>query len=48
VPFFPDLAPGRYRVRAALTDPGLAAPLYAAEEVLIDYPLAITEKASAP
>jgi hypothetical protein len=48
VPFFPQLAPGRYRVRAVLTDPGLATPLYSAEEVLIDYPLAITEKAGTP
>lgn len=48
VPFFPDLAPGRYQVRVALTDPGLAAPLYAAEEVLIDYPPAIAEKPNEP
>ncbi|CAM3736998.1 hypothetical protein BOTU111922_03000 [Bordetella tumulicola] len=39
VPFFPpDLAPGRYRVRAVLTDPGLHDPIYAKEEIEIDYP----------
>ncbi|WP_256203139.1 hypothetical protein [Pseudomonas sp. ML96] len=48
VPFFPELAPGRYRVRVALTDPGLAAPLYTSEEVLIDYPPAIAEPTSTP
>ncbi|MDD0843399.1 XAC2610-related protein [Pseudomonas sp. Gutcm_11s] len=48
VPFFPALAPGRYRVRVVLTDPGLTAPVYAAEEVLIDYPPAIAEQASTP
>lgn len=44
VPFFPDLAPGRYRVRAALTDPSLSAPLYSDEDALIDYPPAIAEE----
>lgn len=48
VPFFPELAPGRYRVRVALTDPALAAPLYTAEEVTLDYPPAIAENTDTP
>lgn len=43
VPFFPKLAPGHYRVRVALTDPSLSAPLYSDDEVLIDYPPIIIE-----
>ncbi|MCX8999389.1 hypothetical protein NOF55_19975 [Rhizobiaceae bacterium BDR2-2] len=39
VPFFPPgLAPGRYTVRPVLTDPDLSGPLYAKEEIPIDYP----------
>ncbi|MEO4046655.1 hypothetical protein AAFN46_06125 [Pseudomonas sp. CAU 1711] len=44
VPFFPKLVPGRYRVRAVLTDAHLSAPIYSAQEVLVDYPPAIAEK----
>lgn len=37
VPFFPDLAPGRYRLAVVLTDPDLPAPVYS-NEIEVDYP----------
>lgn len=38
VPFFPDLAPGRYRLAVALTDPGsLAEPVYS-NQIEVDLP----------
>ncbi len=37
VPFFPDLAPGRYRLAVVLTDPGLQTPVYS-NEIEVDYP----------
>jgi len=37
VPFFPDLAPGRYRLAVVLTDPGLPEPVYS-NEIEVDYP----------
>lgn len=48
VPFFPQLPPGQYRVRAALTAPALTAPVFSDEEVLIDYPPQIAEKHRTP
>lgn len=44
VPFFPPaLAPGRYRIHVAFTDPSLPAPLFTEDEDAIDYPPAIAE-----
>lgn len=37
VPFFPDLAPGRYRLAVVLTDPSLNAPVYS-NQIEVDYP----------
>lgn len=37
VPFFPGLAPGRYRLAVVLTDPGLNAPVYS-NEIEVDFP----------
>ena len=46
--FYPHLRPGSYRVRVAITDPNLTAPLYAEEEVTLDYPAALPEKTATP
>lgn len=43
VPFFPELPPARYRIRAVLTDPSLSTPVYSEQEVEMDYPPAIAE-----
>lgn len=46
--FYPHLRPGSYRVRVAITDPNLTAPLYAEEEVTLDYPAVLPEKTATP